>query len=76
VELRRTGRGHELAEVALSHCPNGHRLGPGKVLVSYLPCWCSGTGGHRTYWCRACDSVIFDPPHRADAEVINGYARD
>jgi hypothetical protein len=45
------------------------------VIVGYLPCWCARTGGHRTYWCRVCDCVIFDPPHGADAEVINGYAR-
>jgi hypothetical protein len=75
VELRRTGRGQELVEVAPSQCPNGHRLAPHEVLVAYLPCWCARTGGHRSYWCRACETVIFDPPHSADAEMITGYAR-
>jgi hypothetical protein len=75
MKYRLTGRGLELAEVAPSHCPNGHRLGPGQVLIGTLPCWCAGAAGHRTYWCRDCQAVIFDPPHNLGAEQVIGYSR-
>lgn len=42
-------------------CPQGHRLGPGRVIVGWSPCICppcaeSGKGlhGHRTYLCLTC----------------------
>lgn len=53
-------------------CPYGHPLGPGKVLVGWLPCGCEWTtiGGHRTYQCTACltlsdkrQTVCHFPPH-------------
>lgn len=60
---RPTGRGAELAEIPPEHCPNGHPLRYPNVLVSHLPCWCAGPGGHRTYRCLTCDRVIYVPPH-------------
>ncbi|MFD4442550.1 hypothetical protein ACFWPK_22545 [Nocardia sp. NPDC058519] len=42
-------------------CPNGHRLGPGRVLVGSLACPAAG-GHHRTHCCRTCGAVIMWPP--------------
>jgi hypothetical protein len=35
-----------------AHCPNGHTLGPGAVLVGHQACLGHG-GGHTTWTCRA-----------------------
>lgn len=45
---------------APKECGNGHRLGPGKVVVAFRHCSCTGAGvggGHITYRCRVCDHV-------------------
>ena len=53
-----------------THCPHGHPLGPGQVLVGWSPCSCPGAafGGHRTFRCRACidggeEMVMYRPEH-------------
>lgn len=56
-------------ERAPKRCPNGHRLGPHRVVVGWKPCTCatalrpSGASGHRTYLCIVCDAEIAIPPH-------------
>lgn len=56
-------------ERAPTRCPNGHRLGPRRVVVGWTPCTCatalrpSGATGHRTYLCIVCDAEILIPPH-------------
>jgi hypothetical protein len=62
VPTRLTADGR-LEEIAPTHCPNGHRLGPNRVLVGWHPCGCAGGSGHRTYSCRECHVVIYQPPH-------------
>ncbi|MBM4657350.1 hypothetical protein GS640_17790 [Rhodococcus hoagii] len=44
-------------------CPNGHPLGPGKVLVGWFACACTERGGHRTYDCLTCGAILYRPPH-------------
>ncbi|MEV6219878.1 hypothetical protein [Nocardia sp. NPDC051833] len=44
-------------------CPNGHRLGPNRVLVGIVMCPdVPGTNCHRTYTCRQCDAAVMWPP--------------
>ncbi len=56
-------------ERAPKFCPNGHRLGPKRVIVGWTACWCesslrpSGARGHRTYRCVECAAEILIPPH-------------
>ncbi|MFD3427251.1 hypothetical protein [Nocardia fluminea] len=51
-------------EPAPRYCPNGHRLGPGQVLVGAVPCLRSG-GHHRTH--------ALHTPERADEiRTVNG----
>ncbi len=56
-------------ERAPKRCPNGHRLGPHRVVVGWTPCTCatalrpSGASGHRTYLCIVCEAEIAIPPH-------------
>jgi hypothetical protein len=58
------------AERRPSHCPAGHRLAAGPVLVGWLPCRCQWPAlGHRTWLCRLvvdgreCGLVISVPRH-------------
>lgn len=54
-------------------CPEGHRLGPNRVVVGWIPCSCetalrpSGAMGHRTYRCASCGADILIPPHTGPA---------
>ena len=75
MRYRRTERG-DLAEVSPERCSKGHALGPLLVIVGFLPCSCSGSGGHRTYRCRTCGVVDYDPPHDGEAEMIVGFGRE
>jgi len=56
-------------------CGNGHIWGPGKVIVSWLPCQCGPAreaqprgSGHRTIACRTpgCRYACYDPPHEPE----------
>jgi hypothetical protein len=65
------------AEVRPTHCPAGHRLRQGQVLVGWTPCTCQPEhSGHRTYTCRTvvdnreCGAVIHDPEHINDNELL------
>lgn len=44
-----------------ARCPNGHLLGPHRVLVGWSPCPCRG---HATWTCRTCDAMIYHPEPR------------
>jgi hypothetical protein len=53
-------------------CGNGHAWGPGKVIVSWLPCQCDPAreaqprgSGHRTVACHVpgCGFEVCEPPH-------------
>ncbi|WP_141136458.1 hypothetical protein [Rhodococcoides kyotonense] len=61
--LRRTPKGW--VEDAPAVCPNGHDLGPGKVLVGSHVCSCE-IHHHRTHRCRECDAVTYTPPFGPD----------
>ncbi|MEV4155386.1 hypothetical protein AB0J48_20385 [Nocardia salmonicida] len=54
-------RGDRWAEPSPMHCPAGHRLGPGRVLVGKVACAAVG-GSHRTHACRTCNAVVMWPP--------------
>jgi hypothetical protein len=58
-----------------THCGHGHPWGPGRVIVSWLPCQCGPAraaqprgSGHRTIACRApgCRYVCYEPPHEPE----------
>jgi hypothetical protein len=51
-------------ETAPDQCPNGHDLIGGTCLVGWEVCGCAsaGHGGHRTYFCRHCDTTLYVPP--------------
>jgi len=64
-----------------THCGNGHAWGPGKVIVSWLPCMCGSAraahargSGHRTVTCRVagCGYVCFEPAHEPQPGVAPG----
>lgn len=47
-------------------CPQGHQLGPDRMLLGWQSCLCTTAvrnhGGHRTWRCRECEAVITAPP--------------
>lgn len=46
-------------EDAPTHCPNGHELGPGRVLVGWqAPRGGTLDAGYRTHECRQCGTVM------------------
>ena len=56
-------------------CPNGHELGPGRVLEGWSPCGCppalAAHKGHRTTQCEPCrlegvTTVRYAPEHIGD----------
>lgn len=55
---RQEGMG--VVELAPSRCPNGHALGPQRVLVGTQPCLCAGMP-HRTWHCVTCTTVLVWP---------------
>jgi hypothetical protein len=58
-----------VVEPSPDRCPVGHRLGPGQVLIGWMPCDCARERepwGHRTWTCRRCDTTIYAPPHASD----------
>jgi hypothetical protein len=56
-----------------THCPNGHTLGPGQVLVGHQACLGHG-GGHTTWTCRQCDSTVYGPPLNTHCTALDGPA--
>jgi hypothetical protein len=42
-----------------TRCPNGHPLGPNRVLVCHQACL-----GHTTWTCRTCDATVYGPSLR------------
>ncbi len=40
-----------VVEVDPERCPNGHPLGPNRVVKGWLPCLCVEGTGHRTLFC-------------------------
>ena len=52
------------------HCPRGHRLSPGRVLVGHRVCSC---GGHTTWTCD-CGGVVYAPPLAPECRVLVGPA--
>jgi len=57
-----------------SGCPNGHSLGPNYVLVGHVACLGHGGGGHTTWHCRACETVVYGPPLNAHCTALQGPA--
>lgn len=55
-------------------CPNGHQLGRGRVLVGHVPCSCDERGGHTSWRCRECDTVIHGPPLSEGCRPLAGPA--
>jgi hypothetical protein len=52
------------------HCPRGHRLSPGRVLVGHRVCSC---GGHTTWTCD-CGAMVYAPPLAPECRVLVGPA--
>ncbi|WP_280393348.1 hypothetical protein [Nocardia wallacei] len=61
-------RGGGWAEPRPQCCPNGHALGPGRVLVGWQACPAVERGGHRTHACRECGVVIYTPERVPDCD--------
>jgi hypothetical protein len=60
VATRPTGRGQETVEIPPERCPNGHEIGPGKVIVGYGP---NPDGFRARSWlCRRCGALTWDQP--------------
>jgi len=53
------------------HCPRGHRLTPGRVLVGHVPCSCRGA---HTMWTCECGAVVYAPPLSVACRVLAGPA--
>lgn len=63
MELYRIG--DRWAEPAPTHCPAGHELRGGRVLVGSQVCSCE-IHHHRTHACRECGRVVYTPPMTGD----------
>ena len=57
-----------------TRCPNGHRLGPGEVLVGHVVCLGHGGGGHTSWHCRTCDQTVYGPPLNTHCMTLDGPA--
>jgi hypothetical protein len=63
-----------------TQCERGHPWGPGRVIVSWMPCQCEPAraaqprgSGHRTITCRTgCESVVYEPRHDPDRRLRPG----
>ena len=56
-----------------AHCPNGHTLSPGELLVGHQACLGHG-GGHTTWTCRTCAQTVDGPLLYADCTTLEGTA--
>jgi hypothetical protein len=72
-DLYRTARGW--AVTAPTHCPDGHRMGPGQVLVGNQPCGGGAhPGSHLTWTCRECGATAYHPPLGSACRILHGGA--
>jgi hypothetical protein len=55
------------------HCPSGHKLAPGRVLVGHVPCGCRRRSGHMTWACE-CGATVHAPPLADACRVLAGPA--
>ena len=63
--------------LAPTHCPKGHVLGPGRVLVGHVACGGHGGGGHTLWHCLKCpveELPTYGPPLASHCTVMNGPA--
>jgi hypothetical protein len=56
------------------HCPNGHQLGPNRVLVGHQPCSGGCHGGHTTWECSSCNAIAYSPGVGAGCRLLDGAA--
>jgi hypothetical protein len=66
-------RGNWITE-APTHCPNGHQLGPQRVLVGHTACTGHGGGGHTIWHCVECDAITYGPPLADHCSITVGPA--
>jgi hypothetical protein len=55
-------------------CPNGHQLGPGKMLVGHQPCAGYCGSGHTTWSRNECGESIYHPPTAAGCRLLDATA--
>lgn len=53
-------------------CPNGHQLGPRRVLVGHVACSCGERGGHTSWRCIQCGAVTYGPALTPNCRTLNG----
>jgi hypothetical protein len=58
---------------APTHCPDGHKLKPGQVLVGFQPCGGAHPGGHTSWSCR-CGASVYAPALGSACRVLHGAA--
>jgi hypothetical protein len=68
-DLRLTRDGRWVTEPP-THCPNGHALGGGQVLVGHTACAGHG-GGHVVWNCRTCEEMVYGPPLNTHCTVLD-----
>lgn len=72
--LAPAGDGPQVAVVAPSHCRNGDRLVPGRVVVSWVRCTCDrvrpGSAGHYSWRCTVCGDVQYGDGHVRDDLLV------
>jgi hypothetical protein len=54
-------------------CPNGHSLGPNRMLVGHQPC-AGGCGGHTTWECLSCNAITYWPGVGAGCQLLDAAA--
>lgn len=57
-----------------ARCPNGHELGPRRVLVGHVACLGHGGGGHTIWHCLECEAITYGPPLASHCTVLAGPA--
>ena len=72
-DLVRNTRGQWITQPP-SRCPNGHPLGPNRVLVGHVACLGHGGGGHTSWHCITCDAVVYGPPLNTHCTALEGPA--
>lgn len=70
-DLVHTPKGWEVT--APTHCPNGHQLGPGRMIVGHQPCGGMHRGGH-TCWTCGCGQSVYAPGTGSACRILHGAA--